>query len=48
MCSVLAGYVWDTENPFVKNHEANVKRIVRLINVGKKLKDLEKEDLKTN
>jgi flavin-dependent dehydrogenase len=45
ICSVLAGYVWDTDNPFVKNHEANVKRIVRLINVGKKLKDLEENDL---
>lgn len=45
ICSVLAGYVWDEENPFVKNHEVNVKRMVRLINVGKKLRDLEENEL---
>jgi flavin-dependent dehydrogenase len=31
ICSVLAGYVWDTENPYVKNHQTALKRLVRLI-----------------
>ncbi|HRG90964.1 MAG TPA: tryptophan 7-halogenase, partial [Chitinophagales bacterium] len=45
ICSVLAGYVWDIENPYVKNHATYLKRMVRLINVGKKLKDLEESEL---
>jgi len=45
ICSVLAGYVWDLENPYVKNHSTYLKRMVRLINVGKKLKDLEEQEL---
>lgn len=45
ICSVLAGYVWDMENPYVKNHATYLKRMVRLINVGKKLKDLEESEL---
>lgn len=45
ICSVLAGYVWDLENPYVKNHATYLKRMVRLINVGKKLKDLEESEL---
>jgi flavin-dependent dehydrogenase len=45
ICSVLAGYVWDMENPYVKNHDTYLKRMVRLINVGKKLKDLEESEL---
>lgn len=39
ICSVLAGYVWDEENPYVKNHSTYLKRMARLITVGKKLKD---------
>ena len=31
ICSVLAGYVWDTTNPFVANHEAEVTRTARII-----------------
>ncbi len=31
ICSVLAGYVWDTENPYVKNHKTALKRLARLI-----------------
>lgn len=27
ICSVLAGYVWDMTNPFVKNHEKNVRNL---------------------
>lgn len=37
ICSVLAGYVWDMGNPFVKNHDTALKRLVRLITVEKKL-----------
>jgi flavin-dependent dehydrogenase len=37
ICSVLAGYVWDKENPFVAEHEKNVNRLVRLIDVEKRL-----------
>lgn len=45
ICSVLAGYVWDLENPYVKNHATYLKRMVRLINVGQKLKDLEESEM---
>ncbi|PZX48737.1 NAD(P)/FAD-dependent oxidoreductase [Algoriphagus chordae] len=36
ICSVLAGYVWDKNNPFVKNHDRLVKTVANYI-------DLEKE-----
>jgi flavin-dependent dehydrogenase len=31
ICSVLAGYVWDETNPFVKNHEKNVRTLSRYL-----------------
>jgi len=31
ICSVLAGYVWDLSNPFVKNHEKSVRTLARFI-----------------
>ncbi|MCK7560109.1 hypothetical protein MKQ70_36405 [Chitinophaga sedimenti] len=31
ICSVLAGYVWDTSNPFVANHDTAPKRLARTI-----------------
>jgi flavin-dependent dehydrogenase len=31
ICSVLAGYVWDESNPFVKNHEKNVRTLSRYL-----------------
>ena len=31
ICSVLAGYVWDESNPFVKNHEKNVKTLSKYL-----------------
>ncbi|PSK92046.1 NAD(P)/FAD-dependent oxidoreductase [Taibaiella chishuiensis] len=31
ICSVLAGYVWDLSNPFVKNHEKSVKTLARFL-----------------
>ena len=33
ICSVLAGYVWDTTNPYVKNHASGLKKLARLIEV---------------
>lgn len=31
ICSVLAGYVWDLENPFVREHERQVKKLARTL-----------------
>lgn len=31
ICSVLAGYVWDTDNPYVKNHKTALQKLVRMI-----------------
>jgi len=31
ICSVLAGYVWDESNPFVKSHEKNVRTLSRYL-----------------
>lgn len=31
ICSVLAGYVWDQQNPFVRNHEKALRGLARLI-----------------
>lgn len=31
ICSVLAGYVWDNENPFVKNHAKQVRTLAKFI-----------------
>lgn len=31
ICSVLAGYVWDESNPFVRLHERRVRQTVRLV-----------------
>lgn len=31
ICAVLAGYVWDKNNPFVKNHQRIIQNIARLI-----------------
>jgi len=39
ICSVLAGYVWDTENPYVKNHESALKRLARLVEIEKILSE---------
>ena len=35
ICSVLAGYVWDESNPFVKNHEKNVRTLARYLETTK-------------
>ena len=31
ICSVLAGYVWDMDNPFVKDHATALRRLARMI-----------------
>ena len=36
ICSVLAGYVWDTNNPYVKDHQTALQKLAKLI----KLRDL--------
>jgi len=33
ICSVLAGYVWDLSNPFVKNHEKSVKTLANFLDM---------------
>ncbi len=35
ICAVLAGYVWDKKNPFVKKHDRAVNSMVHLINMKK-------------
>ncbi|MEZ4801477.1 MAG: NAD(P)/FAD-dependent oxidoreductase [Gelidibacter sp.] len=37
ICSVLAGYVWDMENPFVKNHDRLIKTLARIIDLENKI-----------
>ncbi|GEQ85216.1 dehydrogenase/oxidoreductase [Patiriisocius marinistellae] len=36
ICAVLAGYVWDETNPFVKNHNRLVKTVAHIIDMEKK------------
>ena len=31
ICSTLAGYVWDLNNPFVRNHDRKIRQLVNLI-----------------
>ena len=35
ICSVLAGYVWDKENPFVRKHNNIVKNMAHIINISR-------------
>lgn len=35
ICSVLAGYVWDLENPFVKRHDRALKSLANVIRMNK-------------
>ncbi len=34
ICSVLAGYVWDLENPFVKKHNNALKALAKIIEIN--------------
>lgn len=36
ICSVLAGYVWDDTNPFVKNHNRLIKTVANIIHLEKR------------
>ena len=31
ICSVLAGYVWDTDNPYVKDHKTALHKLARIV-----------------
>lgn len=42
ICSVLAGYVWDLNNPFVKQHDRNLRTLARVLEMA------EEERLKGN
>lgn len=35
ICSVLAGYVWDLENPFVKKHDKAIQSLAKIIRLRK-------------
>lgn len=35
ICAVLAGYVWDDTNPFVKKHDRLIKNLAHLLEMGK-------------
>lgn len=37
ICAVLAGYVWDETNPFVKKHDNVVRNMAYMINSGKEI-----------
>jgi flavin-dependent dehydrogenase len=37
ICSVLAGYVWDQSNPYVRDHEKAIKRLAKLIDVQERI-----------
>jgi flavin-dependent dehydrogenase len=38
ICSVLAGYVWDQENPFIKKHKTLIKTLSKVIRLDAKNK----------
>ena len=42
--SILAGYVWDLNNPFVQNPDAALKRLVKLIDFEERMKALSGND----
>ncbi len=37
ICSVLAGYVWDENNPFVKDHAAQLNRVSKFISFEERI-----------
>ncbi|WP_425235550.1 NAD(P)/FAD-dependent oxidoreductase [Ulvibacterium sp.] len=42
ICAVLAGYVWDQTNPFVKNHHRLVKAVAHITDLEKEMRLSEK------
>lgn len=41
ICSVLAGYVWDTNNPYVKDHNTALQKLAKLITLRDTIKATE-------
>jgi flavin-dependent dehydrogenase len=41
ICSVLAGYVWDLDNPYVKDHDTALKKLANTITVRDMFKNKE-------
>lgn len=39
ICAVLAGYVWDQTNPFVKKHKRLLRNVAKLVDMEKDLPD---------
>ncbi len=39
ICSILAGYVWDQNNPYVRDHSTALKKLARLIEIEQILAD---------
>lgn len=39
ICSVLAGYVWDKTNPYVRNHKTELAKLGRLIGLEQKMNE---------
>lgn len=39
ICAVLAGYVWDKSNPFVKNHDRLVKTVAHITDLEKETRE---------
>jgi flavin-dependent dehydrogenase len=42
ICSVLAGYVWDQENPFVREHDTALTKLVKILRYQGKVEALNK------
>ncbi|MFT3902798.1 MAG: NAD(P)/FAD-dependent oxidoreductase [Niabella sp.] len=42
ICSVLAGYVWDTNNPYVKEHNTALKKLAKTIRLRDSIEYLNK------
>ena len=45
VCAVLAGYVWNEENPFVKKHNRVIRSIAYMLQNNKELSDNIEQDL---
>lgn len=41
ICSVLAGYVWDTDNPYVKNHDTALHKLAKNIKLRDSIQYIE-------
>jgi flavin-dependent dehydrogenase len=41
ICAVLAGYVWNKDNPFVKKHDTVIKNLANLIKIEKQQQELQ-------